>query len=327
MKCFEDKINRNDSRCAGFTLVEISIVILIVAIAGYAVVNTYTTLNKVIRENSTEINFNIIQDALSAYVDRNMRLPCPMRPTFAGMPEPMGYEAGSGVNGGNIPNNCPVLEGILPYATLGLTDQQIRDGYGHFITYRIARSHGRDPSAGAQVHENCRGRMWIETPMNSNANVNIHPELARFCCRASEGGVNDLDIEMRPQPAAGLQDVWRLPVDNGGARYGGVNTPSGTALPSNAVNRNTIRPIYVLVSHGEQGVGAFREDGSGARNAGFLGVDEAVNASTGSSRFAIRRTALQENDVTFFDDQVMWGTQDSLLARSGRFSCHAPHRD
>jgi prepilin-type N-terminal cleavage/methylation domain-containing protein len=325
-------LKNNDKHTqSGFTLVELAIVVVVAGIAGFAIINAYSTLAKNIQRNKTQLHLTMIQNALAAYVNRNMRLPCPMNPAFAAMTPPMGYEAGSGANGDIIPANCPVIEGIVPYKTLSLPAEMARDGDGSYITYRIARSHGRDQRNFALIHQNCRGVMWMERPMNTPVGTvqNINPELARFCCRGTEGGVNDLDVEIRPQTTAALQNVWTLPVDNGGARYAidSIESLPPDHLPSSASNRNTIRPIYVLVSHGANGTGAFREDGSGNRNAGFLGTDEATNANTASSQFATYEPVLLQNDATYFDDRLAWGTQDTLLAKSGRFSCHAPSRD
>lgn len=308
----------------GFTLVELAIVVAVMGIAAYAMVNAYLTLGGNVQKNRTQLHFDVIEDALSAYAARNFRLPCPMRPDFDGMTEPYGYEAGSGPNGGNIPANCPEIEGIVPFMTLGLPEEYIRDGQGYFITYRIARSHGRDATIAADVHENCRSTPWMEQDM-SGTDRNINEYLALFCCRAREGGNDALYIEFRPTITSGPQDIWRLPVDNAPARYAAVNIPTGS-YPDDSINRNTIRPIYVLVAHGSGGRGSFNLSGNGNRIDGFMGTDEQINASTGSSQFRTGQHIFQQNSTNYYDDLVNWGTQDSLLARGMKYSCHAPSR-
>ncbi|GEM_PF-2069960 len=310
---------------AGFTIVEIAIVLTMAGLAFFAIANTYTSLDRKVRQDRTALNFALVQDALAAFAERNYRLPCPMRPDYAIAGEPYGTEAGSGVNGNVTPANCPVLEGLIPFRTLGLDQDITKDGFGHFITYRVSRAQARNPNDGATVHENCRARVWMHTDM-SGATVNINPQLARFCCRDPEGVPNDLDLDFRRTVASGVENLWTLTVDGINAQYANVNT-AGPAIASSAVNRNTTTPIYVLLSHGVLGIGSFNLEGTGARQGGRMGTDETVNAVTASSTFIVSPPS-DVNAARHYDDMIAWGTQDTLLARgSGRFSCHAPARN
>lgn len=318
-----EKSTRNIS---GFTLVEMAIVLAIIGLAGFAIVNAYTTLRVKTQKSLTSVHLNLIQDALGAYAERNFRLPCPLRANYAvAALEPYGYEAGSGVNGGTIPANCPTLEGMVPFKTLGLSEDIIKDGYGFPFTYRMGRSTSRDPSLAVNIHESCRGTLWTQTQQDGTQ-ININPLLARFCCRDIDVGANDeLDIQFRPAIAAATQNMYPWGVDSGAARYGTVDTMIA-AFADNAANRNTIRPVYVLVSHGSNGIGSFDLMGSGTRIPGFLGLDETQNRTTASSQYIEKEWVLQESTNNFFDDTVVWGTQESLLARGGEYSCYAPKR-
>lgn len=318
-------LNKNLQDNQGFTLVELAIILVIIGLGFYGVANTYLALDGKIRNSRTQIHMDTIYDALAAYAERNYRVPCPIRPNFSTAPEPWGAESGSGGNGGNIPNNCPVLEGIVPFATLGLDSEVIRDGHGNFITYRISRAYGRDPYDGAQVHRNCRTQEWIKDNVHVAGDANINPGLARFCCRRREAGNNALDIEMQAVFGGPRRNVWAWNVDNGGARYAGVDT-FGLNIMENANNRNTQFPAFILVSHGKGGAGSFLSTGTGARQGGFMGNREADNANTASSRYTISPFSDVRN-TRKYNDTIVWGTQDMLLARaSGRMSCTSPVR-
>lgn len=318
--------SRGRSKQSGFTMVELAIVITMAGIAFFAIANTYTSLDTKIRRDRTFVNFAAIEDALAAYAARNYRLPCPMAPDFGAVVEPYGAEMGSTATGAVTPADCPILEGIVPFATLSLDEETARDGYGHFITYRVARPFARDPEDGANVHENCRSRAWMHTAMNGGGSVNINPRLARFCCRAPEGLPNELDVDFRRDFGAGVQNMWRLGTDGTAARYAAVNT-AGPVLAATTYATNVTRPAYVLLSHGRLGVGAFSRDGTGLRQPGRRGTEETINGTETESRFILApNTDIANNRM--YDDLMVWGTQDTILARSsGRFSCHAPARE
>lgn len=310
----------------GFTMVELAIVITMAGLAFFAVANTYTSLDVKIRRDRTFVNFSMIEDALGAYAERNYRLPCPMDPAFAAATEPYGAESGSTASGAAIPANCPVLEGLVPFATLGLDEETVRDGYGRYITYRIARPFGRDPEDGADVHDNCRSRAWMQTAMNGAGTFNINPKLARFCCRAPEGLPNELDVDFRRAFGVGVQNMWRLTTDATVARYDTVDT-AGPALAGTTYATNVTRPAYVLLSHGRLGVGAFSDEGNGLRQGGRWGTEEQINGTDTESRFILSPFTTATN-TRLYDDLMVWGSQDTVLARgSGRFSCHAPARE
>jgi prepilin-type N-terminal cleavage/methylation domain-containing protein len=315
----------NTGKPNGFTLVEIAIVVVIIGLAGSAIINAYATLSAKSQKSLTAVHLEIVQDALGAYVERNFRLPCPMRANYAAAAaEPYGYEAGSGVNGGNIPANCPVLEGLVPFKTLGIDQSMIKDGFGFALTYRVGRSTSRDPRIPVNVHSNCRGTIWTET-LQDGTTQNINPELARFCCRIDEAGANELDIQFRPAVAAGLEQMYPWDVDGTAGNYANADTLLAT-YPSRLAAENTLRPVYVLLSHGPKGSGSYDLEGNGNIYDAFFGTDEGINRTAASSQYIVREWALQDGNANYYDDIVVYGTQETLLARNGIYSCHAPRR-
>ncbi len=88
--------------------------------------------------------------------------------------------------------------------------------------------------------------------------------------------------------------------------------------------RNTTGVAYVLISHGNNGVGAFTGDASAsARFDGPAGTREQDNGNVANKNVY----ALEKDDTAgnnFYDDIVRWQTQDQVLARLKRDSCAVP---
>lgn len=120
----------------GFSLVELSVVVLII---GIVLTMGLGALNAT-RENQafsvTAEKQRAIKDALTGYLRRNSRLPCP--DTDFGAPD--------GVENRATPNNpttaCSARFGILPYVTLGLARDLVQDGWGNFFSYHVSNTAG-----------------------------------------------------------------------------------------------------------------------------------------------------------------------------------------
>lgn len=179
----------------GFTLLELSLVMIISGLILGAMVSSYLKWNDLLRSNKTQENMSIIEDALSAYSSRNYRVPCPADPANIGATtEPIGAERGSNVSGSI--GNCVIAmaQGIVPYKTLGISSDYIRDGWGNYITYKVNPTFTQDPDSDVvQVHARCRTTDWFEgsilvgTSPNQwlDGGRNISPKKARFCCAQS----------------------------------------------------------------------------------------------------------------------------------------------
>ncbi len=114
----------------GFTLVEIAVVLLIVALLMGGLVPTLSGQIERRRVSETSKQLDEIQQALIGYAVINGRLPCPAAPNATGVESP----AGGGI--------CTNLHnGFLPAATLGLpgTDSAgyAVDAWGNRIHYAV----------------------------------------------------------------------------------------------------------------------------------------------------------------------------------------------
>lgn len=120
----------------GFSLVELSIVVLIIGIVltmGIGAMNAS-------RENqayaTTAQKQNAIKEALIGYIRRNNRLPCPDTDFTA----PDGVENRTTAN--DPTTACSARFGILPYVTLGLARDMTRDGWDNFFSYHVSNTTG-----------------------------------------------------------------------------------------------------------------------------------------------------------------------------------------
>jgi prepilin-type N-terminal cleavage/methylation domain-containing protein len=114
----------------GFSLIELSIVLFIGAILltmGLRAINAQLDNSSYSASKSRQ---EIIKDALSVYLGKNGRLPCP--DTSA---TPDGIEDRNNV--GNVAV-CVRFFGVLPYATLGLSKEVALDGWENFIAYGVS---------------------------------------------------------------------------------------------------------------------------------------------------------------------------------------------
>lgn len=124
---------------AGFTLVEMAMVLLIIGLLLGGLMPMLSTQMEAQRIIETRKQLNEIQQALIGYAVVNGRLPCPASPTSSGEESPVG---------GGICTNF--LDGFVPAATLGLastTDNQGNlgfavDAWGNRIRYAITSANG-----------------------------------------------------------------------------------------------------------------------------------------------------------------------------------------
>jgi prepilin-type N-terminal cleavage/methylation domain-containing protein len=121
-------------RARGFSLVELSIVVLVIGIVLTMGIGAWTANLENQAHAATAQRQVAIKDALSGYVRRNNRLPCPDN-NFAA---PDGVE--NRTTAGDPTTACSVAFGILPYATLGIARDAARDGWGNFLSYHVSNT-------------------------------------------------------------------------------------------------------------------------------------------------------------------------------------------
>ena len=116
---------------AGFSLVEITIVLAIVAILMAGLLPTITGQVEQQHISQTRKQLEEIQQALIGFAISNGRLPCPADGSIATGQAQAGIEATAG-SGSSM--TCANAGGVLPWATLGLAET---DAWGRRFSYRV----------------------------------------------------------------------------------------------------------------------------------------------------------------------------------------------
>ena len=142
MKIFSRPYNK------GFTLIQISILLTILAVAMVAALPSYQVTNN--QNQVSTKKMQTVMAALRAYQAAYGTLPCPANPTLATSAT---YYGVAGTNNGTT-NNCVgapnanaayalttatnyIAVGMVPVRTLGLPVDAALDGYGRDITYMV----------------------------------------------------------------------------------------------------------------------------------------------------------------------------------------------
>jgi prepilin-type N-terminal cleavage/methylation domain-containing protein len=111
----------------GFTLVELTIVMLIVSILLAGVLMPLSIQMEVRRYSDTKKSMDQIGEAIMGFVMANGRLPCPASKTVADGTAGAGTELLSG-------SVCSSYTGVIPWVTLGVPET---DAWGGRFTYRV----------------------------------------------------------------------------------------------------------------------------------------------------------------------------------------------
>lgn len=347
---------------SGFSLVEISIVL---AIVGIVLVST-ATLIKPLAYNSqvdtTEETMRLILRRLSEFAQRNNRLPCPGNPadtvTF-GNERSTGAADSPGV--GRCTDNTSILgEGIVPFAALGLSEDEVRDAWGNFITYRVAQTwtinfNDRDgvgpphpnvsnPATAFNTVQNyCLARGWFD----SAGTTNVNPGKALFCCPPAIaadalGNVNAFSIA---NTDIRVLDKNNAPFFDPDGAAGAI--PSTRAAgAANLINTSTIGAIrynpntaigVILVSHGPNEHGAFIKGPDSGGNIRRVNRPDSASPLELENANGTDPTKTPAEHVTFyslplndkagadyFDDIVMFRTTMQIYSENGVTSCAYP---
>lgn len=132
--------NYNCSREAGFSLLELALVLMILGVLGGMALPLLKTRISHTAIVKTRDNQEYVLNAIGAFVAKNRRFPCPASPQ------------GTGDNYGVEPRERRCVgakaEGLVPFRTLGISEAFAKDGFKRWMTYAV------DSNLADKEHEN-----------------------------------------------------------------------------------------------------------------------------------------------------------------------------
>lgn len=335
----------------GVSLIEIAIFIgfLGIMMAGVLSLSQFSRDREAIR--TTEKRMDVVVRALSAYAQTRWRLPCPVSVDAVIDDVPFGTERLAGTDE-RVPD-CDVDSpeerfGIIPYRTLGIPEHYAKDGWGRYFTYGISpafTSINKVDAAGNEVHERLAHNLYditdtasaVKTIDNSKL-IGLVPRL-KFCGGNDEVSGTDLDVQVVTNERDGSGAIVGkvgssiLQDGTGSNIVASRNNSLTTFTPNSNYSRNEISTAIamVLISHGDNGDGAFYAEGDGSgftrkNNDTFKGAEEIAN-NNDDELILINTEFSRLNDAASggkFDDIVVALTQDQLYAYGGGGSCEHP---
>lgn len=142
----------------GFSLVELTIVLIIVALLSGGLMMTLSSQHNQIQNNEAQAQLQLINDALLGFAMTNGRLPCPADPTIASV---------GGAGNEDKPNAnsaCNREYGAIPWQTLGIKET---DPWGNRFTYFVGHEFA-DPLTNAEITNGMRTRFTLSTLGRAN---------------------------------------------------------------------------------------------------------------------------------------------------------------
>ena len=216
----------NRKHLAGFSLVELAIVILIAGILLSAGLSLLSVKLEAAKLDVTQKHQEAVKQALINYLGKYRRLPCPTTVANGGAPAPPPPCTS--------PSGKPSYSGIVPYYELGLDRAAVLDGWENFITYVVSPN----PIAALVPTAN---PPWTTAWLYSySATSNISPNTTTgnlaFWPSTSTGGITVTDGTnpiADPTKATGAAVALISYGKNG---YGAFNVKGGKNAPPPAAN-------------------------------------------------------------------------------------------
>ena len=222
----------------GFTLLEMAIVIVIIGLALGVIMQASTGMRDAEKRLLVQKKLAVLDTAIAQYVAINKRLPCPANGTIASSALNAGVESPSPATG--TCNPASQIYGVVPWVTLGLTEEDATDPWMARMTYRV------DPAL-TQI-----------TPRLMDMS-NCDPS-------SSGGGLGAGNACKTPVPPCSGNSNCSSPSDfllnKGLDVWDGLNGAPGYAARQNNRSNGT-GAAYIIISHGPTGSGAYNKNGAG----------------------------------------------------------------
>jgi len=210
------------TRCRGFTLTELAVVVLVIALLLGGLTLTLSAQTELRRIEDTQRALELAKEALIGFAITRGRLPCPADPTIATGALNAGVER---ADCWTVPNN---QYGALPWVTLGVPET---DAWSRRFSYRVFRDFA-DASivtVGPTVPPSASGCLVAAVPVPP-PDYPIRPSF-QLC------SIGNLNVKTRNAAGVAPQniaaDLAAVVISHGPNGFGGFS-PAGTQLPAPA---------------------------------------------------------------------------------------------
>lgn len=260
----------------GFSLIEITIVLIIIGILSVGALSLLAGANKQRQYADTRRNLDIVNAALIQFVSREKRLPCPADGALA---------TGLEVSGAG----CPAMSrGVVPWVTLGLTQNDVTDGWLNRFTYRVA------PELATT------GNPMDITECDPGGGAAAMPT-----------GANSRCATCAPPPAVCSRTSVTSVLSGKGLR---IQNIAGVVQADNAT---TTGAAYVLISHGENASGAYNNSEVFVTGVPAAGAAELNNANNQALKtFYVADDYNANAAPAYFDDIVLYKTVHWVIGQA-----------
>ncbi len=174
---------------SGFSLVEMSVVIVVIGLLVGLTVTTGQMQVSTTKYQSTQSTLNNTKTALDLYYTKYKRYPCPALPADATGAATYGVEVAGGCSGAcpaglTCPASSKAVIGVLPYKTLNLSEEFAADDWGNKLNYTVDKDftaanttaiYGTIPildKNGNEITRSADGGKAIYTLLSSGVNGN-----------------------------------------------------------------------------------------------------------------------------------------------------------
>ena len=278
--------HKGPSRRAGFTLIEVVVVMLIFAIViamAAAITRGITAAQK---RSLSATRMQTLDAALAQFVSAQKRLPCPADGTLASSAANAGVEMrAAGACTGNQTG------GVVPWRTLGLTENDATDGWDRRYTFRVGTSLAAD--SGMDMS-------WCD-PAGTGAGVGASNACNVACTSTTLGSCTPPSTFLAGK---GLE----------------VRDVAGTVVMNPAANPHT-GAAYVIISAGETGGGGYLSSGQLGSSTIGDGTQEQKNYAslplTPLVTYYVDNALTETADATHFDDYVSRPSVLAVISKAG----------
>ena len=283
------------SKSRGFTLIEIVVVILVLAILIAMAAALTRGVAAAQKRSLSATRLATVDAALVQFVTQQKRLPCPANGTLLSSDALAGRETARAAATGCTTN---LQDGVVPWLALGLSETDATDGWDRRLTYRVFPAFAAD---------NGMNMSWCDPA--GTAAAGALPNVCNTACVST-------DMTTCTSPSAFLANRGLEVRD-----ASGIAPPARLPLMDPAASPHT-GAAYVVVSHGETGGGGYLASGQlGSSSLGADGTEEMRNYASlpyaGAATFYVDDSLNETATTAHFDDLVSRPSVLSVITKAG----------